>query len=276
MKTIEKKSWIQAFTEYPLWFGLVVIAFCGVLTELPLDRVFINLTPAPNPELLKVFIEHTVTGLLLLWLLNHLGLLKKARFTSRKEWKSVWLVWPLLIMTLLNLDSLFSGMEVIDTSRPGMIVLFVGVNLAVGFLEELMARGLVLVVMLEKWGHTKGGIYKSVLVSSALFGIGHVFNILSGHLPPLSGLTQILYSFFFGVIFAACFLRNNSIYPVIITHAMIDFAGGLRHISVNGADSVPLANNNWNAIFNALIFTGWLLVYGLVILRKVTPQQAVL
>lgn len=261
--------------DRPIIFSILVILVAGLLTEIPFNLIFESWLEAPAPELLKVTIGHTLTGLVLVGLLVKLGMLKDARFTRTREWRALWLVWPFLVFTLLNLEEVIAGRLVVDISRPGLIILFVFLNLSIGFAEEVMGRGVVLNLMLRKWGDSRRGIYGAVLISALLFGSAHIFNLFSGHLPPLTVLTQIGYSMAFGVVFAACFLRNHSIWPVIIMHAAVDFAGGLRHISVGGGDQVPVANNTLEAaVINTLIISLPLLLYGLFILRKVEPKEA--
>ena len=118
--------------------------------------------------------------------------------------------------------SLLSGSLVIDASRPGLIALYIIRNLAIGFCEEVMGRGVVLTVMLQKWGQSWRGIYRAVLISSALFGVAHIFNLLTGRLPAMANLAQIIVSFTLGIAFAACLLRNNAIWPVMLIHTVMD------------------------------------------------------
>ena len=257
----------------PVIFSILVILVSGLLTEIPFNLIFESWLDAPAPELLQVTSGHTIMGLVLVWLLVKLGMLKDARFTHPREWRAVWLIWPFLLFTLLNLEEVISGKLEIDTSWPGLIILFILLNLSIGFAEEVMARGVVLNLLLRKWGDSRQGVYGAVLVSALLFGAAHLFNLITGHLPPLAALTQIGYSIAFGVVFAACFLRNNSIWPVIIMHAAVDFAGGLRHIRVGGANQTPVANNTIEAAITALIISVPLLLYGLFILRKVEPRD---
>ncbi|MBN1876421.1 MAG: CPBP family intramembrane metalloprotease [Anaerolineae bacterium] len=267
------EGWKQFVYDRPVIFSLLVILISGLLTEVPFGRIFIPWVGQSGDELVTVLIGHTLTGLLLVWLLLKLDLFQHAGFTPLKQWRAVGLVWPFVIFTLLNLDSLISGSLVIDTSRPGLLVIYIFRNLAIGFLEEVMARSVVLVVMLQKWGNSRRGVYRAVLVASVLFGISHIFNFLAGRTPVLASLTQMTYSFVFGVAFCACFLRNNSIWPVMVMHALVDMAGGLRHISVGGASQVPIANNTMAQVINTLIISVPLLLYGLFILRKVNPVK---
>ena len=267
-------GWLNRFaSDSPAVFSMLVILAAGLLTEIPLHTVLAPLVGNPDAGLWEASIGHTVTGLLLVGLLVKLGLFRRAGFTPPGQWRTLWLVWPLVILTLLNFESLFDGSLVIDTPRPGLIVLYVFRNLAIGFCEEVMGRGVVLSVMLRKWGNTRRGIYRAVLASGALFGAAHVFNLLVGRMPPLANLTQIVYSFVFGIAFAACFLRINSIWPVVVLHAAVNIGGGLRHIAVGGTDQIALANSTWMEVAATLIVSLPLLTYSLFILRKTSPDD---
>ena len=268
-----QRQWLKRFAfNRPLVFSFLVILVAGVLTEIPFDTALSPVVDEPAAEFFRVLIGHTGTGLLLVGLLFKLDLFKRAGFTRPSRWKAVWLVWPLTLLALLNASELIDGSLTIDSSCPWLLVLYIAMNLAIGFCEDVMGRGVVLTVMLQKWGYTRRGIYQAVLVSSALFGVAHIFNLMTGHLPLLAGLTQIIYSVFFGVIFAACFLRNNAIWPAILMHGVIDFGGGLRHLALEG-DQIAIANNTLTQAITALMITLPLFLYGLFILRKVTPSE---
>jgi len=109
------------------------------------------------------------------------------------------------------------------------------------------------------------------MTSSLLFGLAHLTNLIAGRKPMLNNLTQVAYSLFFGVIFAACMLRNRSVWPMIVLHAAIDWGGTLHEVAVGGGlrTTAPLMTPE-NALVNILI-TLPLLLYGLFILRKVEP-----
>jgi membrane protease YdiL (CAAX protease family) len=269
-----RTEWVKRFAfDKPVIFSMLVILGAGLLTETPLNVIFVPVVGDPGAEFLKVVIGHTLTGLILVWLLIKLGLFKNAKFTPPNQWKALWLAWPLVGIALLNLESLINGSLVIDTAHPSLIILYICLNLSIGFCEEVMGRGVVLSAMLQKWASTRRGIYLAVLVSGALFGLAHIFNLITGHLPPLAALTQIAYSVSFGVVFAACFLRNNSIWPMIIMHAAIDFGGGLRHIAVGGDSQITVSNSTIAGAVGAIIVSLPLLLYGLFILRKVAPFE---
>ena len=64
-------------------------------------------------------------------------------------------------------------------SFPSMqkIIFFTLVMLLVGIFEEVLCRGVILNNMLIKWGHTKTGILKSIILSSLIFGLLHLVNL---------------------------------------------------------------------------------------------------
>jgi membrane protease YdiL (CAAX protease family) len=269
-----QSGWLSRFAfGRPVLFSLLVILITGLLTDIPLHIILEPWVGSPDAIFWEITILHSLTGLLLVGLLVRLGLLKRAGFTPPGQWKVLWVVWPLAILTLLNFESLLSGSLVIDPSRPGLIVLYIIRNLAIGFCEEVMGRGVVLMVMLQKWGQSRRGTYRAVLIANALFGVSHIFNLLAGRLPPLASLAQVVYSFVFGVAFAACFLRNNAIWPVMVMHAMIDMGSGLRHIAVGGAEQIAVVNTTWAQVAATLVVSLPLLLYSLFILRRVRPSR---
>jgi membrane protease YdiL (CAAX protease family) len=217
-------------------------------------------------------VEQGGVSILLVLLLKKLGIIEAAGFTKPSQWKQIWLIWPILVYTILNgATAPFDGTLTIDTSKPYLILLFVLIYLSVGFFEEILFRSFTLSILLRKWGSSRKQIYWVVLLSNLLFGSLHVVNLIMGRRTLLSTGAQIIYGTFFGVFFAACFLRNKSIWPVIITHALFDLCGNFTNIAV-GSHTFGQINNLTlqDALINSLI-TLPLLIYGLIILRKVKP-----
>ncbi|GAK49100.1 abortive infection protein [Candidatus Moduliflexus flocculans] len=260
--------------EKPFLFSIIVFLVMGILTEIPLERFFFPLMGYPICKFLEGIIEQGVTSLILVGLIKKLGLVEMAGFAPVRQWKALWLTWPLVVIALLNSSSLFDGSLHLDFSRPGEIVLYLGLFLSVGLFEEILGRGLVLSVMLRKWGATRRGMYLAVLTSSAMFGLFHVFNFALGRLPLLACGTQIVYSFFFGVVFAACFLRNQSIWPVIVLHAAMDFGSDLLpEITIEGGNQITATNSSWTEAMISILITSALFLYGMFILRKVNTSE---
>lgn len=255
--------------QRPVLFSLLVMIAATLLTEIPIRGFFAPYVGAQAAFYLEVILEQGLVGVLFFVLLARFGWLKTAGFTPPGQWRALWLGWPLVIMALINIEE---GL-VIDTSRPVLIALHVLTALSTGWVEQVIFRGVVVTAFLQKWGRTQKGIYLSVVLPGVLFGIVHFANFLEGRKPLLNNLTQITYAMFFGVIFAACLLRNRSIWPMIVLHAAVDWAGTLREVAVGGGlrTTAPLITP-LNALVSILI-TFPLLVYGLFILRKVEPDS---
>lgn len=154
------------------------------------------------------------------------------------------------------------------------MLLYTLMYVSVGLIEEILIRGLVLPLMLRQWGAAKGGVYKAVLVSSAIFGLAHMANLVMGRRDLLSTSAQITYALFFGVFFAALVLRNRSIWPAIFCHFLFDWAGNFKAVTVGYVYTrVKPAITMEDALFTVAIFLPLLLI-GLFYLRKGEPMAA--
>ncbi len=267
---------LKAFTvQYPVIFSIIISILFTALTEIRLEPFFVNFMDVQSAAYITITIEQTLSGIMLVVLLRGLGLLKYAGFTKPEEWKQLWLVWPILVLALLNGMSFFDGTLVIDISKPRLILLYILLNLSVGSVEEVLCRGTILTVIMQKWGLTKKGIYLSVIISSLLFGLLHITNFIVERSDLLKTVTQIIYALFFGVFFSACLLRNNSIWPAIITHAVFDTFGCLNEIALGGSFGEVRQTTLEDALIS-IVLTLPLCLYGLFILRKVKPVESVI
>ena len=99
--------------------------------------------------------------------------------------------------------------------ESGLILanLFLAINVV--FAEEIYFRGIICNLWLEK------SVKKAVIVSSILFGICHLMNVLGGASPVETSL-QICFAFTYGIVFALIFIISKSIWPCILLHAFHD------------------------------------------------------
>ena len=119
---------------------------------------------------------------------------------------------PLLLMLGTNLIyGVTLNYSVIET------VLYILTMLAVGFLEEVIFRGLLFEAM------RKDSLKAAVVVSSVTFGIGHIINLINGSgAELLPKLLQVVYATAAGFMFVMIYLRSGSILPCIIAHGMFN------------------------------------------------------
>lgn len=93
------------------------------------------------------------------------------------------------------------------------------------FLEESIFRGLILPTLYRKYSSKKHGVFLAALISSLLFGVTHLVNLLAGASVG-AVIMQIGYSFLIGGMCAcAMILSGNILYPVAL-HFIFN-SGGL-------------------------------------------------
>ena len=92
--------------------------------------------------------------------------------------------------------------------------------LCVGFLEEVIFRGLLFKTM------AKDNIRSTIVLSSVTFGIGHIINLFNGSGMDLAGnLCQIVFAIAAGFLLVTIFYRGGSLLPCILVHAAINTLG---------------------------------------------------
>lgn len=96
-------------------------------------------------------------------------------------------------------------------------ILYILSMFCVGFLEELIFRGLLFNAML------KNGKNSAIIVSSVTFGVGHIINLINGSgAELLPNLLQVVYAIAVGFMFMMIYYRTKSLLPCIITHGVFN------------------------------------------------------
>ena len=118
---------------------------------------------------------------------------------------------PLIIVAL----AAFAGGIMSDDS--GLFIPNLIFTLGIGLTEELYFRGIICNMWKEKET-------KAVIISSVLFGMSHLLNVMGGA-GLAETLLQMAFAFTYGVVMAFVILRTKSIWPCILLHAFHDFCG---------------------------------------------------
>jgi membrane protease YdiL (CAAX protease family) len=93
---------------------------------------------------------------------------------------------------------------------------WLAVTLLVAFVEETFFRGVVLRLLLP-CGWTTAWI-----LSSIMFGLGHVINLINGYQSAFTTLMQVCFALAWGLFAAAVYADTGSIWPVFVFHALFD------------------------------------------------------
>jgi len=163
-------------------------------------------------KLVTVVVCAALTLILVMWM-KRSGLYEKYGLCKSKLEPSKLLYYiPLVLLASVNL-----WFGVTMNYSPVETVLYAASMLFVGFLEEVIFRGLLFKAM------SKDGLKSAIIVSSVTFGIGHIVNLINGSGADIfSNLLQVGYAIAAGFAFTMLFHRSKSLWACIITHGVLN------------------------------------------------------
>ena len=130
---------------------------------------------------------------------------------------------PLFVLLTANL-----WYGVVMNMSPLETMLYVLSMFCVGFLEELIFRGLLFQAMV------KDGVKTAIIVSSVTFGIGHMVNLINGSgAELLPNLLQVMYAVAIGFAFVMIYCTTRSLLPCIIVHSVFNGLSAFANDAVN-------------------------------------------
>jgi uncharacterized protein len=191
------------------------------------------------PQFQPEFVALIGLSVLVALALSLLGWWKVAGFNFPAQWRdSRLMLVPFVIV--LGLPFLM-GIKASDAGT--FIYLVIGYALT-GFMEEGLMRGIVLRVLKPT------GTTRSVIISSLLFGLIHIGNLL--YRNPFIVIAQMIGAFVHGIGLSAIRLRTNTIWFPVILHGLHDLA---------------LKYTNFPAIPLDVVQVTLLMLYGIYLLR---------
>lgn len=205
-------------------------------------------------------------------LILKLGLKNTAGFNKKGFKKGLILGIPFLIIGIgsvifSNMGTDFNNIKhisIFNTILFTINMLFVGIN------EEVWVRGLVLNGLMKKY--EKNSIWKSIIISSLIFGLVHLPNIL--FVEPLTLLIQVINAMCGGILFATIFIKSKNIFSVIVIHALTDWISFFIASCFIGANSaLSMSINLGQALF--MIAGGSLppIIISMILLRKYKKNE---
>ena len=194
----------KLYDKSKIWFAISwIIAYC----------VLMSVGDALSAS---IGIEKSVTlaiGILLSAILQ-LFLKKNGLFSDyglckpKASAKSMLFYIPILVMLTANLwYGVTLNYGVLET------VLYILAMFCVGFLEEVIFRGLLFEAM------RKDNVKAAIIVSSVTFGIGHIINLINGSgAELLPNLLQVIYATAAGFMFVMMCYKSKCLIGCIVTH----------------------------------------------------------
>lgn len=141
--------------------------------------------------------------------LDELGL----KFVNKFEYKKMLYFIPLIILALIQFTgSLNTSLEV------NQIILFGILMINVGFIEEVIFRGLLFKAIKDKSGYLR-----AILISGITFGFGHIVNLMRG-MTIENQIEQIVLAIVIGILLSLIVEITHSLIPGIIFHILFNFS----------------------------------------------------
>ena len=194
----------KLYDKSKIWFALTwIVLYCVLMSVGDALSAFVGIEKSIT---LAIGI---LLSLVLLMFLKKNGLFKDYGFcTPRTSAKSMLYYVPVLVMLTANLwYGLCLNYGALET------VLYIFSMLCVGFLEEVIFRGLLFEAM------RRDGVKTAVIVSSLTFGIGHIINLINGSgAELLPNLFQVVYATAAGFMFVLMYYKSKSLIIPIAAH----------------------------------------------------------
>ena len=198
----------KLYDKSKIWFAIAwIIAYCVLLSVGDTLSALIGIDKS-----VTLAIGILLSGVLLLFLKKN-GLFNDYGLCVPKtSAKSMLYYIPILVMLTANLwYGVALNYGALET------VLYILSMLCVGFLEEVIFRGLLFEAM-------RGDSVKAaIIVSSVTFGIGHIINLINGSgAELLPNLLQVIYATSAGFMFVMMYYKSKSLVVCIAAHGLFN------------------------------------------------------
>ena len=102
-------------------------------------------------------------------------------------------------------------------------ILFSIYCLLTGLFEETIFRGTIFALIANRFEKNKKGLLKTIIVSSVVFGLAHLFNLFTGGGAVV--LLQVCYSTLTGMLFAFVLIKTKNLLCSAFAHGLYNFCG---------------------------------------------------
>lgn len=206
-----------------------------------------------------------------IWLMCKLRVRAGDDFKCKNIGRGFLLGWVMFaLMTVIVLTSYANRSDYFIKPDPLFLLTVILFPFSTGLLEEVVFRGIVLKILLQKMGGAKKGIINAFLVSAALFAAVHSIHLFWA--APLDVTVDLLLAVAGGVFMGSIYLRTKTLIPSILLHGLFNLAGGI-FTAFTGPEYTISPTTLADVAILALIGAIPLLVAAFVLLRKVGPED---
>ncbi len=127
-----------------------------------------------------------------------------------------------VLVAIAGFIAFYVGLSPFDRQPSIEKVLIEGVVYYIGaaIIEELYVRGLLLNLIEKMMAKNKNSTLIAVVLSSVLFGVGHIFGVLNQPLPVI--VSKVVWTIGMGIFFGMVYKKTNNLWLPIIIHFLIN------------------------------------------------------
>lgn len=198
----------KLYDKSQIWFAVLwIISYCVLMSVGDAISAAIGIDKS-----VTLAIGILLSVILLLFLKKNGLFLDYGLRPPRSSARSMLYYIPIFVMLMANL---WYGVTM-NYGAPET-VLYILAMLCVGFLEEVIFRGLLFEAM------RKDNIKAAIIVSSVTFGAGHIINLINGSgADLLPNLLQVVYATAAGFMFVMMYYKSKSLIACIIAHGVFN------------------------------------------------------
>lgn len=198
----------KLYDKSKIWFAVAwIIAYCVLMSVGDAMSAWLGIEKS-----VTLAIGLLLSATLLLFLKKN-GLFSEYGLCAPKISAKAMLYYvPIFIMLTANLwYGVTLNVTVLET------VLYILAMFCVGFLEEIIFRGLLFEAM------RKDNVKAAIILSSVTFGIGHIVNLINGSgADLLANLLQVMYATAVGFMFVMMYYKSKSLLACIAAHGIFN------------------------------------------------------
>lgn len=171
--------------------------------------------------------------------------------TDRDIFKKIISVIPCFVIAVNNLPIVALISKSAYISAPiSKAIAYAMECLFVALFEEFAFRGVLFLTMIKKKCDTRKNIILSIISSSIIFGMFHIFNLFYG--ASLSSvLLQVCYSSLIGAMCAYALIKTGCIWVCVAIHAIYNFCGGAVP-TLGGGIMLSVAQIIWTTVISVI------------------------
>lgn len=200
---------------------MTVMDFTAFPAVLFIDITVSDITPVIFTIMINQWIVIAISFIAIRFLCPQL--FKQIGFTNFKSgFRSFWL--PILILTVGSALAFSLGLIGYYNYTPSVEKIIVEgliYYISVGIIEELYIRALLLNIVERLAYKTKYSTLIAIIISSALFGLGHIFGMIGQNV--LTIICRVIWTISLGIIFGVVYKKSNNLWLAVIAHILVDF-----------------------------------------------------